>query len=99
MGFFANVIIVPLVPIAMLASSVAGIVGIINPLIGGWVAIPARILLNSMIRVSEWFADWPHASSAVYLSFGSMILLYVFIIIAVVGLKKRSQSVIIKESN
>lgn len=98
-GFFANVIIVPLVPVAMLASSIAGLSGIISPIIGGWVAIPARVLLNSMVRVAEWFADWPHASSAVYLSFSSMILLYVLIGIVVIGLKKRSQSVIIKESN
>ena len=96
-GFFANVLIVPLVPLAMLLSVVVGIVGMIAPMLAAWIALPARMLLNSMIRTATWFADWPHASTLVTVSLSSMLVMYGLIMLWMVGLKKRSQSVIIAE--
>ena len=96
-GLLANIIIVPMVPIAMLASVVAGVMGVIAPAVAGWLAIPARILLGSMIRIAEWMAALSHATVIVQISAAGMVFLYVCIIIMIVGLKKRAQSVIISK--
>jgi competence protein ComEC len=98
-GFLANIIIVPLVPFAMLFSLIAGLAGMFVPAIAGWLGLPARLLLNSMLNVAEWFASWPSANKLVTISAISMLALYVVIAIFIVALNKRSQSVIIKESS
>lgn len=94
-GFLANVIIVPLVPIAMLFSVFAGLFGMFLPSLAVWVALPARFLLGSMLNIAEWFASWPNATALVTISSLSMILLYGIIAIFITGLNKRAQSVII----
>lgn len=94
-GLLANIVIVPLVPIAMLASVVAGITGIIAPELAGWVALPARILLGSMIKIADWMSELPHAMITVQISALGMLFLYACILIMILGLKKRAQSVII----
>lgn len=97
-GFTANSIIVPFVPFAMLASFIAGVCGMIAPAIAGWIALPARVLLNAMINISSWMAELPHAIAAIQISAVTMLCLYVIIGIVVLGLKKRAQSVIIEEN-
>jgi competence protein ComEC len=97
-GFFANIIIVPLVPIAMLFSLVAGLAGMIFNTIAGWVGLPARLLLNSMLNIAEWFASWPKATALITISAASMLGLYLIIYIFLIALNKRAQSVIIEES-
>lgn len=96
-GFVANIVIVPLVPLAMLFSLFAGLAGMSLPQLAGWVGLPARILLNSMLNVSEWFASLPHATALVGISAGSMMLLYGCIALWIVSIKKRTQSVIIQD--
>ena len=98
-GFIANILIVPLVPFAMLASFVAGLSGMFMSLYAGWVALPARVLLTTMIHTSEWLAKLPHALSYVQVSAASMVGMYCIYAVVLVGLKKRTQSVIIKESS
>ena len=94
-GLLANSVIVPLVPLAMLTSFIAGVTGMVVPQIAGWIGLPARILLNSMINLSEWMASIPYATVALQLTTITMLVLYSIIGIVVIGLKKRSQSVII----
>ncbi|HSX14848.1 MAG TPA: ComEC/Rec2 family competence protein [Candidatus Saccharimonadales bacterium] len=48
-----NLIVMPLVPIAMLASFVAGLAGLAVPLVGGWLAWPAILLLRFIVGVIE----------------------------------------------
>src|SRR5581483_4964968 len=45
-ALIANLLVVPLVPLAMLLSTVAGAAGFITPQIAGWLALPARLLLT-----------------------------------------------------
>lgn len=97
-GFLANIIIVPLVPFAMLFSLIAGLAGMLLPAIAGWLGLPARLLLNSMLNVAEWFASWPNATTLVAISAVSMLVLYAIIATFILALNKRAQSVIIKES-
>jgi competence protein ComEC len=93
-GFIANIIIVPMVPIAMLLSFIAGLAGMITPVLSGWIALPARYLLNSMLWIADWFSRLPHATANVKISVASFIVLYLAIILLIIGLSRRSQSVI-----
>src|SRR6266404_8669704 len=50
-ALIANLLVVPLVPIAMLLSAVAGLFGAFVPQIAGWFALPARLLLTYMLDI------------------------------------------------
>ncbi len=95
-GLIANIIIVPLVPYAMLFGVFSGFGGMFVPTIAGWFALPARLLLNLMLWLAAWFAKWPHAQIDKTISPGSLAALYGIIVVALIGLKKRAQSVKIK---
>lgn len=65
-GIFANLIVVPLVPLAMLLTFMAGIGAWIMPStahIFGW---PAQMMLNAMIFVSQKFAKLPWSTIDVH---------------------------------
>ena len=94
-GLVANTVIVPIVPFAMLTSVIAGLTGMIVPQLAGWIGLPARMVLNSMINAAEWFASFPYATIIVQVSVLAMLTLYAIIGFVLLGIKKRSQSVII----
>lgn len=96
-GFLANIIVVPMVPFAMLFSLIAGIAGMLVPVISGWFAIPARILLDVMLLIATWFSKWPGAQIRISTGAVGLVLLYAIILILLLGLKKYSVSVIIKQ--
>lgn len=50
-ALLANVLILPFVPFAMLLTFTAGVVGMIAPVLAGWIAWPARVLLSFMTEV------------------------------------------------
>jgi competence protein ComEC len=58
-GLPANVLVVTLVPLAMLLSLLAGLVGM-SGLASGWLALPAQIVLTYMLDVAHLFASLPH---------------------------------------
>lgn len=71
-ALLANVLVVPLVPLAMLLSAAAGLAGMIAPALAGWIALPARLLLTYMLDLVHMLSDIPsvliHRSiSAVYM--------------------------------
>jgi competence protein ComEC len=92
-GIIANIIIVPLVPLAMFFSFIAGLIGAILPNLSAYLAIPARLLLNLMILITEKLATVPGAYKLVSVGFTSMLLIYGCILIFYIGLRKRLQSV------
>jgi competence protein ComEC len=92
-GLLANIIIVPLVPLGMLLSLIAGVGGMLVPVVAGWLALPARILLNIMLWLAAWFSKWPSAQIMAKISPGSLITLYLIIGVFLIGLKKRLQSI------
>jgi competence protein ComEC len=96
-GLLANIVIVPMVPFAMFFSFIAGIAGMLAPVIAGWVAIPARIILDVMLWLTAWFSKWPMSQAKMTITISSLLILYVIVLIYVVGLRKKSQSVKIKE--
>lgn len=84
-ALLANLLIVPLVPVAMLVSTIAGIFGAFLPEIAGWFALPAKLLLTYMLDVVRLLSNVPSAlvhraiSTAYMIGLYSLALLAVFI--------------------
>lgn len=76
----ANILVVPLIPLAMLTTFVAGLAYLIVPAFAGWLAIPAEFILSYIVSITQIFArpDW--AQQSVELGVGTLILLYGLVI-------------------
>jgi competence protein ComEC len=72
----AKLLIVPLVPLAMLFSAVAGTVGMLAPQIAGWFALPARLLLTYMLDIVHILSSIPSVLIHRAISTGYMIAVY-----------------------
>ncbi len=60
-SIFANLLVTPLVPLAMLLSFIAGLAGWILPAMSGWFALPARFLLTYMLDIANIVSRLPGA--------------------------------------
>lgn len=60
-GILANVLVTPLVPLAMLLSFIAGLSGWFVSAISGWFALPARFLLTYMLDIANIVSRLPGA--------------------------------------
>lgn len=67
LGLLANVVVVPLIPLAMLLTFIAGLAGIFIPTAAGWLALPAKLVLNYVIGVIHWLSGIPWASQKITL--------------------------------
>jgi competence protein ComEC len=77
MSLPANVLVLPLVPLAMLLALVAGLGGMLTPMLAGWLAWPAKELMTYMLDMANVFSRVPHAFvSGVGVSFVAMATLY-----------------------
>jgi competence protein ComEC len=85
-GLAANILVVPLVPIAMLLTLIAGLGGMLLVSLGGWVAWPANFLLTYMIDLTGLFSRLPHAAVQHTISLPSMLLGYSAILLIALGL-------------
>lgn len=61
LSLIANVLVVPLVPLAMLLTFVAGVVGSVLPVVAPYVAMPATVLLSFITEVVRLMAQIPWA--------------------------------------
>lgn len=80
----ANLLVVPLVPLAMLASLAAGIGGMISVIVGSLLGLPARVSLRYMLDISTLLSKIPHANVQFRISAAQMVYLYGLIIFLVV---------------
>lgn len=68
-AILANLMILPVVPLAMLLTFVAGIGAWILPVsVAGIVALPATLLLRYMIEVANYFASLPWAQTTIQIN-------------------------------
>jgi hypothetical protein len=79
-GLVSNLIIGPLVPLAMVLTLIAGLSGMLVPVLGGWLAWPARILLRYMLAVVALFARVPHALVERTINIYHMAIMYAVIL-------------------
>lgn len=82
----ANVLVVPLVPLAMAASFVAGLAGMLAPFVAGWFAWPAWALLTYMLDVVNLMSRIPNALAAKSLSIAQLLGCYVVVILVALAL-------------
>lgn len=61
----ANLLVLPLVPLAMLLTFIAGIGGLLTPSVAGVVGLPGQWLLQYMIGVAEYLSKLPWAQTQI----------------------------------
>jgi competence protein ComEC len=88
----ANVLVVPLVPVAMALSLVAGLAGMLIAPVAGWLAWPARLLLTYMLDIVNLLARLPHALSQQNLGLGQMLALYGITLFVIMVIWHRSRN-------
>lgn len=75
-ALISNVLVLPLVPLAMLLTFVAGMGAIFIPFVAWVIGWPATTLLEYMISVARYFADLPWAQSEITMTIWMAILFY-----------------------
>lgn len=88
----SNLIIAPLVPFAMLMTMVAGVFGVMFPVLAGFIGWPARMLLRYMLDMVQLLSNVPHAMIERPISVPSMVACYVCIGLVVIGLQRRQKT-------
>lgn len=76
-GLVSNLIIGPLVPVAMLVTLVAGLSGIFMPILSGFIALPARWLLRYILDIVGLFARVPNAQIERSINLWHMVSMYI----------------------
>lgn len=79
-ALFANIAVVPLVPIAMALSFLVTIVSYISDSAALFFGGMTSVLLDGIISVSQAISSLPLSSLSLHFSFGGMVLAYVFIV-------------------
>jgi len=83
-----NLVILPLVPLAMAVTFVAGLAGMLLPAFAGWLAWPAMLLLGFITRAIDQFASLPWAGRTDHLSLAAMLVMYAVIIVFTISIKR-----------
>ena len=89
-GLLSNLLIVPLVPLGMLLALYAGLGGMLWPILAGWIAWPARLLLTYMLDLVHIMAGWPHVLMERSLSLVSMLILYACLLVITLVLWRKT---------
>jgi competence protein ComEC len=84
---FANMLILPFIPLTMVLVFIAGI----GAGLGGWVGLPAELLLRYMISIAHYFADLPWAQTLVPISFGICAGIYAAIVFACIFMWRKTR--------
>ncbi|MGH7158098.1 MAG: ComEC/Rec2 family competence protein [Candidatus Saccharimonadales bacterium] len=89
-SLLANLLVVPLVPLAMLFTFLAGIVGLIAPGIAVWIGWPAGLILTYCTGVINWISELPGAASEVEIGSTTVATGYVLIVLATLYLWRKT---------
>lgn len=90
-ALIANLLVVPLVPLAMLLSAAAGLAGMLMPQLAGWIALPARLLLTYMLDIVHMLSSVPSALVHRSISLAYMLVLYGLILSLVLISRHKAQ--------
>jgi competence protein ComEC len=75
-ALIANVLVLPLVPMAMLLTFVAGTGGLALPHLAHWFGWPARLILLCNIWIIGKIAHWPGASGDISFGMPALMVCY-----------------------
>jgi competence protein ComEC len=90
-GLLANLLVLPIVPLTMLLTFIAGVVAWIAPPVAEIVAWPAQKLLDYIIWVSQQVSQLPNAAQTVHLGIFGFIAAIGLIILAMVYMQRRTK--------
>ena len=82
-GILANLLVTPLVPLAMLLSFIAGLAGWLIPAISGWFALPARFLLTYMLDISNIVSRLPGARISLHINNWTLSGIYIVMCVGI----------------
>lgn len=89
-SLLANVLVVPLVPLAMLLGLFAGLGGLLLPVIAGWIAWPATVVLTYMLDIAALLSRIPGSYvTDIYFSWQALGLAYATIGMLMLVLRHR----------
>jgi competence protein ComEC len=88
----ANLLIVPLVPLAMLLTAIAAAAGMLIPQIAGWFAWPAQILLTYMLDLVRVLSSIPSVLLHASISVALMVGFYSLVLLVVLGMHRHVKS-------
>jgi len=83
-----NLVILPLVPLAMAVTFVAGLAGMIIPAFAGWLAWPAMLVLGFITKAIDQFAGLPWAGRTDHITLTVMLVMYALILAGTIALKR-----------
>lgn len=86
LGVIANVLVVPLVPFAMLATAIAGFGGMLVPVVAAYLAIPAHALLALIVSIINLLSAVPWATRELFISMPQLIIWYAAVAVVVLVL-------------
>lgn len=88
-ALIANALVVPVIPVAMLASAVAALGGALIPAYAGWLAWPANLLLTYILDLVHMMSHIPHVVYKAGISPTLMLSTYTLVVVALAVLHKR----------
>ncbi len=98
LSILSNVLILPLVPFAMLATFIAGIGSAILPFMAGIFGWPASILLHYMTGVSDYLSKIPLSSQEINFRVIMLTAYYLFVIGVIIYLKRATKHKFIEDN-
>lgn len=89
-ALFANMIILPLIPLTMALTFAAGIAGLAIPSLAHWVGLPATAILTYMTSAVDWVANWPGAQGQISFNLAALLASYLAIVLALFYMWRRT---------
>ena len=89
-ALLANLLILPLIPLAMLLTFITGLAGFVTPAVQGIIAWLAQALLSVIVRVVEWCASLPGAQIEWQVGVAVVVVAYAILIAGCSFMKWRS---------
>ncbi len=76
----SNLLVVPIIPLAMLLSLIAGLAGMVIPMLSGWLAWPARAILTYVLDIIKILAEVPYALVKATMSWQTLTYVYLIVV-------------------
>jgi competence protein ComEC len=87
----ANLLVLPLVPLAMMLTFIAGVAGLIVPGIASLFGIAAAVILNYMIKTIGFISNLPGAKSEITFSLSQLVVSYMVLTVIITILWRKTK--------
>lgn len=91
LSLVANLLVTPLVPLAMLLTAIAGAAGLVVPLFAPYIALPAAWLLTYITDITSLLARVPHATMSFTIGLPVMLAAYAALVLAGIVLWRKTK--------